>query len=186
MGYYYLPDASSSMSWLNVRKIDLDFCRCSSGAGKARRGNHVRNAAAQLLRQRRRRTLAWHHFRQEIVLEHILLLYKSHSFTFANHSVGKQFEKVSLLFSYVFPSNKGIQSVWKWLKMSHFNVLILAFFTYFCLVTLFERKPQGFKNSPNWTIFGIFNLLSTQNVIVARFARNVKLFFFPAKIVALP
>ena len=109
MGYYYLPDASSSMSWLNVRKIDLDFCRCSSGAGKARRGNHVRNAAAQLLRQRRRRTLAWHHFRQEIVLEHILLPYKSHSFTFANHSVGKQIEKVSL-FSDVFPSNKRIST----------------------------------------------------------------------------
>ena len=27
-----------------------------------------------------------------------------------------------------------------------------------CLVTLFDRKLQIFKNSPNWTIFGIFNL----------------------------
>ena len=26
-----------------------------------------------------------------------------------------------------------------------------------CLVTLFDRKLQFFKNSPNWTIFGIFN-----------------------------
>ena len=43
-----------------------------------------------------------------------------------------------------------------------------------CLVTLFDRKLQVFKNSPKWTIFGIFNLLlSTQNVNVARFALNV-------------
>ena len=48
-----------------------------------------------------------------------------------------------------------------------------------CLVTLFDRKLQGFKNSPKWTIFGVFNsLLSTQNVNVARFARNVEWDFF--------
>ena len=48
-----------------------------------------------------------------------------------------------------------------------------------CLVTLFDRKLQGFKNSPKCTIFGIFNeLLSIQNVNVARFARNVKCDFF--------
>ena len=36
-----------------------------------------------------------------------------------------------------------------------------------CLVTLL--------NSPNWTIFGIFNeLLATRNVNVARFAHNVE------------
>ena len=44
-----------------------------------------------------------------------------------------------------------------------------------CLVTLFDRKLQVFKNSPKWTIFGIFNeFLPTQNVNVARFARNVE------------
>ena len=43
-----------------------------------------------------------------------------------------------------------------------------------CLVTLFDRKLQVFENSPKWTIFGIFNqLLSTQNVNVARFARKM-------------
>ena len=43
------------------------------------------------------------------------------------------------------------------------------------LVALFDRKLQIFKNSPKWTIFGIFNeLLSNQNVNVARFARNVE------------
>ena len=48
-----------------------------------------------------------------------------------------------------------------------------------CLVTLFDRKLQVFKNSPKWIIFGIFNqLLSTQNVNVARFARNVEWDFF--------
>ena len=48
-----------------------------------------------------------------------------------------------------------------------------------CLVTLFDCKLQVFKNSPKWTIFGIFNqLLSTQNVNVARFARTVEWDFF--------
>ena len=43
-----------------------------------------------------------------------------------------------------------------------------------CLVTLFDCKLKIFKNSPKWTIFGILNKdLSTQNVNVARFARNV-------------
>ena len=41
------------------------------------------------------------------------------------------------------------------------------------LVTLFDHNFQVFKNSPKLTIFGIFNeFLSTQNVNVARFARN--------------
>ena len=44
-----------------------------------------------------------------------------------------------------------------------------------CLVTLIDRKLQVFKNSPKWNIFGIFNqLLATQNVNVARFARNIE------------
>ena len=48
-----------------------------------------------------------------------------------------------------------------------------------CLVTLFDCKFQVFKNSPKWTIFGIFNyLLFSQNVTLARFARNVELDFF--------
>ena len=48
-----------------------------------------------------------------------------------------------------------------------------------CLVPLFDRKLQVLKNLPKWTIFGIFNLLlSTQNVNVARFARNVEWDFF--------
>ena len=48
-----------------------------------------------------------------------------------------------------------------------------------CLVTLFDRKLQYFKNLPKWIIFGILNqLLSTQNVNVARFARNIECDFF--------
>ena len=44
-----------------------------------------------------------------------------------------------------------------------------------CLVTLSDRKLQVLKNSPKWTICGIFNeLLSSQNVNVARFACNVE------------
>ena len=66
-------------------------------------------------------------------------------------------------------------------KCRKLNFLILAFFTTFVLlrltylVTLFGRKFQVFKKSPKLTIFGIFNqFLSTQNVNVARFARNVE------------
>ena len=43
------------------------------------------------------------------------------------------------------------------------------------LVTLLDLKLQVFKKSPIWTIFGFFDeLLSTQNVNVARFTRNVE------------
>ena len=42
-----------------------------------------------------------------------------------------------------------------------------------CLVTLFDRRPQVFKNSLKLTIFGILNeLLSTRSMNVAHFARN--------------
>ena len=53
----------------------------------------------------------------------------------------------------------------------HFpSILVLLELT--CLVTLFDRKLQVFKNFPKCTIFG---LLSTQNV---NFARIVKWDFF--------
>ena len=48
-----------------------------------------------------------------------------------------------------------------------------------CLVTLFDHKYQVFKNSPKLPIFCIFNeRLATQNVNVARFARNIECDFF--------
>ena len=56
----------------------------------------------------------------------------------------------------------------------------MAFSTHFChikndLYALFDRKLQVIKISPKFTIFGVFNeLLSTQNVNEARFARNVE------------
>ena len=78
-----------------------------------------------------------------------------------------------------------VHIVWKSIKMSHLNFSISAFppifdlFKLTCLVTLFDRKHQFFKKSPKWTICGIFNeLSSTQNVNVARFARNVEWDFF--------
>ena len=47
------------------------------------------------------------------------------------------------------------------------------------LVILFNSKLEVFKNSPKLTIFGIFTeLLSTPNVNVARYARNVEWDFF--------
>ena len=70
--------------------------------------------------------------------------------------------------------------------MSHLSVSIWAFSTNFCPFkidlsgnTVWPSKLQIFKNSPKLTTFGIFNqLLSTQNVNVARFARNVEWDFF--------
>ena len=55
---------------------------------------------------------------------------------------------------------------------------LLAFFINFCpiksdLSDNTDRKPQVFKNSPKLTFFVIFiELLPTQNVNVARFARR--------------
>ena len=74
----------------------------------------------------------------------------------------------------------------KWPKSSLFHILefwhfppIFVLLKLTCLVTLFDRKLQIFKNSSKQTIFGIFNwLLSTQNVNVARYARNVEWDFF--------
>ena len=44
---------------------------------------------------------------------------------------------------------------------------------------LFDRKFQVFKNSPKMTVMAFFNeRLSTENVSVTRFARNVKWDFF--------
>ena len=75
--------------------------------------------------------------------------------------------------------------VWKSPKMSQLIFWILAFSTNFvllrltCLVALFDRKLQFFKKSPQLTNIGTFDkLLSTQNVNVARFARNVLMLLF--------
>ena len=51
---------------------------------------------------------------------------------------------------------------------------IYVLFKLACLVALFDSKLQIFKNSSKLTIIGIFNdILSTQNVEIARFARNI-------------
>ena len=43
----------------------------------------------------------------------------------------------------------------------------------------FDRKLQDFKTPPNWQFLAFFNeLLSTQKVNVARFARNIEWDFF--------
>ena len=66
--------------------------------------------------------------------------------------------------------------------MSHLLFLIPPIFVLLKvtrLVTLFDQKLQVFKKSPTLTIFGILDkLFSTQNVNVARFARNVECDFF--------
>ena len=46
--------------------------------------------------------------------------------------------------------------IWIFFLFWHFPpIFVLLILT--CLVTLFDRKLQVFKNSPKWTIFGIFN-----------------------------
>ena len=66
-----------------------------------------------------------------------------------------------------------------------FEVLILAFSTNFCFIkndlsgSAVWPQASAFEKLAKLTIFGIFNkLLSTQNVNVARFARNVECDFF--------
>ena len=61
-----------------------------------------------------------------------------------------------------------VHCVWKLLKMSHLN-----------LVILFDCKLRVLKNRQNWSFLAFFmNLLSTQNVNVARFARIIECDFF--------
>ena len=43
-----------------------------------------------------------------------------------------------------------------WIFFWHFPPIFVSL-KLTCLVTLFDRKLQVFKNSPKWTIFGIFN-----------------------------
>ena len=72
--------------------------------------------------------------------------------------------------------NCSICRIWIF-EFWHFPpIFVLLKFT--CLATLFDCKLQVFKNSPKWTILGIFNqLLSTQNINV-NVARNVEWDFF--------
>ena len=69
--------------------------------------------------------------------------------------------------------------VWKLLKISHLNLVIFHHFFVLlkvtCLVTLFGRKLQVLKKLVKMNYFWHFwQFLSTQNVNVARFARNVE------------
>ena len=66
-------------------------------------------------------------------------------------------------------------------KCPIFDFSTLVFSTNFCPIKsdMFDRKLQVFKNSPKLTNVGILNqLLATQNVNVARFARNFECDFF--------
>ena len=80
-------------------------------------------------------------------------------------------------------NNKKSQCL-KIIKNVTFEIFkFLAFSTNFCPIksdlsgnTVLTANFRFFKNSPKWTIFGLFNeLLSTQNVNVAR---NVECDFF--------
>ena len=88
-------------------------------------------------------------------------------------------KRLKILFWCIFKGNKTITHCLKITQNVAFEfwhfppIFVLLKLT--CLVTLFDRKLRVFKNSPKWNIFGIF---STQNINVARFARNVELDFF--------
>ena len=66
------------------------------------------------------------------------------------------------------------KSQFEFLAIWHFlSIFFLIKVT--CLVPLFDRKLQVSKNTPKWIILGNFDeLLATQNVNLARFARNVE------------
>ena len=85
-----------------------------------------------------------------------------------------KFKNSSETFWVIFKHFVGYKSASK--MIFDFGIFVLLRVT--SLVTLFDHKLQVLKNSPKWTIFCIFNeLLSTQNVNVARFARNVEWYF---------
>ena len=65
-----------------------------------------------------------------------------------------------------------------WTTLIQCTKIIMAELHFSFLVTLFDRFRFS-KTRQNWPFFGIFNeLLSAQNVSVARFARNVECDFF--------
>ena len=75
-----------------------------------------------------------------------------------------------------------LHNVWKLLKMSHFN---LEFLITFCLIksdlsgSTVWPQALGFPKLAKIERFGTFyELLSTQNVNIARFARNVECDYF--------
>ena len=76
--------------------------------------------------------------------------------------------------------NFNVHNVWKLLIMSHLNFFILAFSSIFVqskLSTPSTVWPSGFqKTRQNWPFFD--ELLSTQDVNVDRFARNIEWDFF--------
>ena len=79
-----------------------------------------------------------------------------------------------------------IHIVWKWLKMSHLNFWILAFSVNFCPIknnlsgNTVWPQASGFQKlaKMNGPFLAFLINLSTQNVNVARFARNVEWDFF--------
>ena len=89
-------------------------------------------------------------------------------------------------FNFRFTTLRRLHSVWISPKMSHLNFEFWHFPSIFdllkltCLVTLFDRKLHVFKKLAKMDhFFAFFNEhLSTQNVNVARFARNVEWDFF--------
>ena len=67
----------------------------------------------------------------------------------------------------------GAHSVWKLLKMSHLNFLILAFFTNFC------PNKTDLSGNTVWPQASDFQKLANMDRFgVVRFARNVKWDFF--------
>ena len=64
-------------------------------------------------------------------------------------------------------------------RISIFDILTFSINFFPVEIDLSGNTVQVFKNSPKLTILGLFDeLLSTQNVIVDRFARNVECDFF--------
>ena len=106
-----------------------------------------------------------------------LLVWKMHKFFLFWPPIWNELNVCAQLSTHTLFENYSKCRIWIF-EFWHFSpIFVLLKLT--CLVTLFDRKLQVFKNSPKWTIFGIFNLfLSIQNVNVARFARNVEWAFF--------
>ena len=92
-------------------------------------------------------------------------------FTWIRNWFWRQNSNLPFLSSTIFPSTTLFENYQK-CRICIFQFWPFPPFMLTCLVTPFDRKLQVFKK---WTIFGIFDeLLSSQNVNVARFALNIE------------
>ena len=129
-------------------------------------------------------------FKANGVVQRWLIEINTRRYTYRNAKETKDFLITQVIFQKMMHIHVRLKIVhfytfWILLKKSQLKFSILAFTTIFCHIKAEQssdtvwRQVSGFQKLAKLAIFGIFNeLLSTQNLNVALFARNVEWDFF--------